>query len=177
VVHGNWEGAEIGPERKTYLALPNTSFKGKAGYGDGMQVHFQEISLRTRKRMEILDITESVQKAVGESGIRNGLVGLWVPHATAAIAVNEHDTDLWEDILVAFERLVPLKADYRHNAKYEWTPSEQNAHAHILNSLIKPDVTIPLRAGRVQLGTWQSILFIEMDGSRTRTVNVEVIGE
>jgi len=142
-----------------------------------MRFHHDVFSLLTKKRMEILDITKNVQRAVEESGIENGLVSLWVPHATAAIAVNEHDTGLWEDILVAFERLVPLKADYRHNAKYEWTPSEQNAHAHILNSLIKPDVTIPLRAGRVQLGTWQSILFIEMDGSRTRTVNVEVIGE
>ncbi len=142
-----------------------------------MLVHSGDVSLHTRKRMEILDITEDVQKVVKESGIENGLVSLWVPHATAAIAVNEHDIDLWEDILVAFERLVPLKADYRHNAKYGWTPGEQNAHAHILNSLIKPDVAIPLRAGRMQLGTWQSILFIEMDGSRTRTVNVQVMGE
>lgn len=127
--------------------------------------------------MEILDITGKVTKVVGESRIKNGLVNVWVPHATAAIAVNEHDTDLWEDILASFEKLVPLKADYRHNAKYGWAPGEQNAHAHILNCLIKPDVTIPLRNSSMQLGTWQSILFIEMDGSRTRTVQVQVMGE
>jgi len=127
--------------------------------------------------MEILDITEKVSRVVSESGIKNGLVNIWVPHTTAAIAVNEHDTDLWHDILTAMERLVPIKADYRHNAKYGWNVREQNAHAHILNCLVKPDVTIPLQAGNMQLGTWQSILFVEMDGPRTRSINVQVIGE
>jgi len=142
-----------------------------------MRIHSKEVSFSTRKRMEILDITEKIRKVVDESGVKNGLVNLWVPHATAAIAVNEHDVDLWEDILAAFERLVPIKADYRHNAKYGWSSGEQNGHAHILNCLIKPDITIPLENGRMQLGTWQSILFIEMDGSRTRTVQVHIMGE
>jgi secondary thiamine-phosphate synthase enzyme len=127
--------------------------------------------------MEILDVTASVKKIAGESGITNGLVNVWVPHATAAIAVNEHDTGLWKDILTAFEKLVPVKGDYSHNAKYSWSAGEQNAHAHILNCLIKPDVTVPLENGSLQLGTWQSVLFIEMDGPRTRRVHVQVIGE
>ncbi|OYT48707.1 hypothetical protein B6U79_02715 [Candidatus Bathyarchaeota archaeon ex4484_231] len=127
--------------------------------------------------MMILDVTGDVRSIVEESNVKNGLVNLWVPHATAAIAVNEHDTDLWEDILKTFERLVPIKDDYRHNAKYSWTAGEQNAHAHILNCLIKPNVTIPVENGRMQLGTWQSILFIEMDGPRTRRVHVQVMGE
>jgi len=142
-----------------------------------LKAYSGEVSLSTQKRIEVLEITDQVRKIVEESGVENGLVILWVPHTTAAIAVNEHDTDLWEDILAAFERLVPVKSDYRHNAKYGWSPGEQNAHAHILNCLIKPNVTIPVREGRMQLGTWQSILFIEMDGSRTRTVYVQVMGE
>jgi len=142
-----------------------------------MKFHFGEVHFRTRKRTEILDITENVRRVVEESGVKNGLVNVWVPHATAALAVNERDPDLWEDILASFEKLVPLKADYRHNAKYGWTPSEQNAHAHILNCMVKPDVTIHLKNGMMQLGTWQSILLIEMDGSRTRTVQVQVMGE
>ena len=142
-----------------------------------MKIHRGEFSVSTHKRMEILDVTSNVVKVVEESGIANGLVNIWVPHATAAIAMNEHDTDLWDDILTAFERLVPIKGNYRHNAKYGWTESEQNAHAHILNCLIKPDVTVPLENGRMQLGTWQSILLIEMDGSRTRHINVQIMGE
>ncbi len=127
--------------------------------------------------MEIQDITGSAAKIVEESKVVNGLVNLWVPHATAAIAVNERDEDLWDDILVAFERLAPIEGNYRHNTKYQWMDSEQNAHAHILNCLIKPNVTVPLENGRMQLGTWQSVLFIEMDGPRTRHVQVQVLGE
>jgi secondary thiamine-phosphate synthase enzyme len=127
--------------------------------------------------MEILDITGKVSEVLDGIGIRNGLVNVWVPHSTAAIAVNEHDTDLWEDVLTTVERLVPIKADYRHNAKYRWSSREQNAHAHILSCLIKPDVTIPIENGAMRLGTWQSILFIEMDGPRTRSVYIQVMGE
>ncbi|MCW4025964.1 MAG: secondary thiamine-phosphate synthase enzyme YjbQ, partial [Candidatus Bathyarchaeota archaeon] len=112
-----------------------------------------------------------------ESGISDGLANLWVPHSTAAVAVNEHDTDLWEDILSAIGRLVPVKGGYRHNAKYGWSSREQNAHAHILNCMINSDVNIPLQGGRLQLGTWQSILFMELDGPRTRSIRIQVMGE
>jgi len=142
-----------------------------------MKFHCGDLRVSTRKRIEILDITGEVQRIVEESGIKNGLVNIWVPHATAAIAVNEHDTDLWEDIINILQKLAPLKGDYRHNAKYRWSAGEQNAHAHILNCLIKPGVSIPLENGRMLLGTWQSILFIEMDGSRSRRVHVQIMGE
>jgi len=142
-----------------------------------MKFHFGDLRFSTQKRIEILDITGEVQRIVEESGIKNGLVNLWVPHSTAAIAVNEHDTDLWEDIVNVLQKLAPLKGDYRHNAKYRWSAGEQNAHAHILNCLIKSGVSIPLENGRMHLGTWQSILFIEMDGSRSRRVHVQVMGE
>jgi len=142
-----------------------------------MKFHRRDLRVSTRKRIEILDITGEVQRIVEESGIKNGLVNIWVPHATAAIAVNEHDTDLWEDIVDVLQKLAPLKGAYRHNAKYRWSAGEQNAHAHILNCLIKPGVSIPLEGGRMLLGTWQSILFIEMDGSRSRRVHVQIMGE
>ena len=142
-----------------------------------MKIYRREFTISTHKRMEIQDITNTVANVVEESRIVNGLVHLWVPHATAAIAVNEHDTDLWDDILTALENLAPINDNYRHNAKYSWTASEQNAHAHILNCLVKPSVTVPLENGKMQLGTWQSVLVIEMDGPRTRQVQVQVIGE
>jgi len=142
-----------------------------------LKFYVRNVSVRTGKKLEIIDVTRDVSRVVEESGIEDGLVNLWVPHSTAAIAVNEHDTDLWEDILSTMEKLVPVKDDYRHNAKYGWAPHEQNAHAHILNCIIKPDVTIPLQGGRMQLGTWQSVLFIEMDGPRSRSIRVQVMGE
>jgi len=142
-----------------------------------MRFHIRDVSLETEKRMEILDLTRDVERIIRESAVKNGLVNLWTPHATAALAVNEHDLELWEDILSAMRRLAPIEADYRHNAKYGWIPQEQNAHAHILNCMIKPDVTIPLHDGTMQLGTWQSILFIELDGPRSRSLRVQVMGE
>jgi len=145
--------------------------------GETTKIYRKEFTISTHKRMEIQDITNTVANVVEESRIVNGLVHLWVPHATAAIAVNEHDTDLWDDILTALEHLAPINDNYRHNAKYSWTASEQNAHAHILNCLVKSSVTVPLENGKMQLGTWQSALFIEMDGPRTRQIQVQVIGE
>lgn len=145
--------------------------------GETMKIYRKEFTISTHKRMEIQDITNTVANVVEESRIVNGLVHLWVPHATAAIAVNEHDTDLWDDILTALENLTPINDNYRHNAKYSWMASEQNAHAHILNCLVKPSVMVPLENGKMQLGTWQSVLVIEMDGPRTRQIQVQVIGE
>ncbi|MDH5440849.1 MAG: secondary thiamine-phosphate synthase enzyme YjbQ [Aigarchaeota archaeon] len=142
-----------------------------------MKFHTKNVSVKTDKKLEILDVTSDISRIVEESGFSDGLVNLWVPHSTAAVAINEHDIDLWEDILSTMERLVPVKGDYRHNAKYGWSSREQNAHAHILNCMIKPDVNIPLQGGRLQLGTWQSILFIELDGPRSRSIRVQVMGE
>ncbi len=142
-----------------------------------MRFYFREVSLRTGKKIEIVDVSDRIRDAVGESGIDNGLVNIWVPHSTATITVNERDVDLWEDILAVLERNVPVKGEYRHNIKYGWIPDEQNAHAHIISSIIKPNVTVPLSKGRMLLGTWQSILFIEMDGPRQRTILVQVMGE
>lgn len=142
-----------------------------------MKFHSSEFYIQSRRKIEIINITGKVGEVAERSGIRNGLINVWVPHTTATITVNENDPDLWEDIIATMGRLVPIKGDYRHNAKYGWIPSEQNAHAHILNSLIKPCVTIPMRDGQMLLGTWQSILFIEMDGPQMRTVQVHIIGE
>ncbi|RJS79090.1 YjbQ family protein [Candidatus Bathyarchaeota archaeon] len=142
-----------------------------------MRYHSRSISLETGRRLEVLDITSDVRRVVRESNIRRGLVNLWIPHTTAAITINEHDPDLWDDILKTILRLVPLEGEYRHNLKYRWLPREQNAHAHILSSLMKPSLTIPLDGGMLQLGSWQAILFIELDGPRSRTVHVTVMGE
>lgn len=135
------------------------------------------IALRTGKRLEISDVSRDVRKVVDGSGIKNGLVNVWIPHTTAGLAVNEHDPDLWDDILSTMTKLVPIEASYRHNAKYWSLSREQNAHAHILDCMIKPDLTIPLKEGKMVLGTWQSILFIELDGPRNRSLHVQVLGE
>ncbi|MEM1586294.1 MAG: secondary thiamine-phosphate synthase enzyme YjbQ [Candidatus Bathyarchaeia archaeon] len=142
-----------------------------------MRTHLVELPVKSKERMQVINVTSEVSGVIERSGIKNGFVNIWVPHTTAAITVNEHDPDLWEDILIVMGKIAPIKGDYRHNAKYKWVPGEQNAHAHILSSLIKPFVTIPVVDGRMLLGTWQSVLFIEMDGPRSRTIQIQIIGE
>ena len=110
-----------------------------------MKTVLKNIALRTGKRLEISDVSRDVRKVVDGSGIKNGLVNVWIPHTTAGLAVNEHDPDLWDDILSTMTKLVPIEASYRHNAKYWSLSREQNAHAHILDCMIKPDLTIPLK--------------------------------
>ena len=142
-----------------------------------MNFRTETISLRTSRRQEIIDISNRISNVVKASGVRNGLVNLWTNHTTAALTINENDATLWEDILMAFTHLIPMDVDYKHNRKYSVFSGEQNAQAHVLSCLIKPDTTLSLRNGEIVLGTWQSILFIELDGPRSRSVSIQVMGE
>ncbi len=142
-----------------------------------MKSFFKTLSLKTAKKFEISDITRNIIIVVTTSKIINGLVNVWVPHTTAGLTVNENDHDLWKDILSAMMKIIPLKANYHHNAKYSHLSREQNAHAHILSCIIKSSLSIPLKEGKMVLGTWQSILFFEFDGPRTRSLQIQILGK
>lgn len=121
----------------------------------------KRLTLKTQAKQELIDITERLQRALRELGIPNGAVVLFVPHTTAAITINENaDPAVKEDLLTALNKLVPAGPHYKH--------AEGNAHAHIKASLIGHSVTIPIEDGKLQLGTWQGVLFCEFDGPRTR---------
>ncbi|TDA28053.1 MAG: YjbQ family protein [Archaeoglobi archaeon] len=122
-----------------------------------------QIELKTRKREEILDITSEVEKLIGESGIAL----IYTPHTTASVILNEAESGLLQDILSALERIVPYNAQYRHN------DIDNNATAHIKASLLGNAVVVPFENGKLQLGTWQRVLFVEFDGPRTRRVVVK----
>ena len=139
-------------------------------------VYTESISVKTERRLQVIDITHRVLDVLSRSGVSDGVLNVWTPHTTACVTVNEADPDLWEDMLEAFTRLVPVEGRYRHNEKYRWMPREQNAHAHILTSMVKPCVSIPVQNGRPLLGTWQRILFVELDGPRSRSVQVSILG-
>jgi len=128
----------------------------------------QEISLETRSRVEMIDITAAVQKALREEGIPSGICLVYTPHTTAAITINENaDPDVPRDILEALDRAVPLSANYRH--------AEGNSAAHVKASLVGASELVILENGRLVLGTWQSIFFCEFDGPRTRKVLISII--
>jgi secondary thiamine-phosphate synthase enzyme len=128
----------------------------------------ERMAVRSRKRADVIDITERVQEVVRDSGVQTGLCQVYVPHTTAGVFINENaDPDVMDDFLVTLDRLVPWENDYRH--------AEGNAAAHIKSSLIGTSQTVPVRDGRLALGRWQGIYFAEFDGPRERHLQVTVL--
>jgi len=133
--------------------------------------YFKEITLRTSSRFEVIRITDHVEKAVRESGIRDGFVVIHAPHATAAIIVNEYEPRIVSDYLTWIRRAIPPGGGWRHDE------IDDNAHAHIASAIIGATRVLPVRGGRVVRGTWQEVMLVELDGPRySRRVLIEVIG-
>ncbi|WP_458206259.1 secondary thiamine-phosphate synthase enzyme YjbQ [Haladaptatus sp. NG-SE-30] len=122
-----------------------------------------EFEVSTSKRVDIVDITDRVAEGVGDDA---DTCTVFVPHTTAGVVVNENEGRLLTDLEDALSRLVPEGADYQHDRL------DDNADAHLRSMLLGEHVTIPVEDGDLQLGTWQSILFVDCDGPRTRRVVV-----
>jgi len=126
-------------------------------------------SFSTKGEIDFIDLTDKVQEAVSQSGIKNGLVHVFAPHATGILILTESEYGLLNDIKAFLEKIIPKHGAYRH-------PS--NAHSHLRSVLLPPDKTIPVVNGRVEFGTWQSLVFVETDVyPRQRTVIIQVLGE
>jgi secondary thiamine-phosphate synthase enzyme len=127
-----------------------------------------EFTVRTRKTQEMVDVTAQVAECVANSGVADGICMIYVPHATAAVVINENaDPNVCQDILDALGRMIPEGA-WRHDR------IDNNAAAHIKATILGPSETVPVRGGALRLGTWQSLMLVEFDGPRDRTVIVEV---
>ena len=127
------------------------------------------MNIRTSKRVELVDITEEVKSEVQKSGIVNGICVVSTGHTTTAIILNENETGLRHDILDLLEKLIPPSAGYQHDR------IDNNADAHLKAVILGPSETIPVMGGELVLGTWQRIFFVELDGPRQRTVNIDKI--
>lgn len=126
------------------------------------------IDVQTASRTDIVDVTREVQRCVTDLGASSGVAVVFCPHTTAAITINENaDPDVVRDLIVGFERVAPRDAGYLHR--------EGNSDGHILSSLVGPSLTVPVRDGRLMLGTWQDIYLCEFDGPRTRRLEVTVV--
>lgn len=132
--------------------------------GDDMR--FQ---VRSTEREQLIDITLQVAEAVSASGVRDGVVHVFVAHTTAGVTINENaDPDVVWDLLAGLRSTYPRDAGWRHR--------EGNADAHLKSTVVGSSVTVPVEAGRMVLGTWQSLWFCEFDGPRMRSVVVTVLG-
>jgi secondary thiamine-phosphate synthase enzyme len=123
----------------------------------------------TQGEIDFIDLSDKVQEEVSSTGIRNGVVNVFAPHATGILILTENDEPLLADIKAFLEELAPKHGLYQH-------PS--NAHAHLRSMLLPPNKTLPIIDGRVAFGTWQSLLFVEIDVyPRERTIIIQVMGE
>ncbi len=129
------------------------------------------IEIDTKVPVEAIDITSFVQKAVEESKVENGISLIYTLHTTTGITVNEAEPGLIQDILSLMRSLAPEGAGYRHDR------SDGNAHAHMQAVLLGNSAVIPVERGKLVLGTWQKILFMELDGPRRRRIHVKVVSE
>jgi len=132
---------------------------------------FYEFSINTNKSEELIDITDKIEEIVSEANVKDGIIHIFIPHATAGIILNESaDPNIKTDFLNALDRAIPKRANYLHDH------IDRNASAHIRSAIVGSSLTIPLRNGRMVLGTWQSIMFCEFDGPRrTRRIIVQIL--
>jgi secondary thiamine-phosphate synthase enzyme len=128
-----------------------------------------EIKIATERRLQIIDITDEVQKMVYRSKVKHGIAVVFTHHTTTGLMINEYEAGLIEDFKTKMKELIPRGAGYLHDR------IDSNAHAHLRASLLlNPEVVVPIDEAELHLGTWQRILFVELDGPRHRSVYVMV---
>ena len=138
-----------------------------------MKVYQEGISLKTNGEVDIIDITSKVQEIVDKSRVKHGTVLVFCVGSTCAISTVEYEPGLKRDIPEALDRIFPKGIRYHH----EDTWHDGNGHSHVRATFLKPDLNVPIKDGKLVLGTWQQIIFIEMDvRKRDRTVMVTVQG-
>jgi secondary thiamine-phosphate synthase enzyme len=138
-----------------------------------MQLHTGQLRFSTEGDGDVVDLTEGVQSVIESSGVESGTASVFVPGSTAAVTAMEYEPGGVNDLKAALERLIPAAGQYEHNR----LNNDTNSHAHIRAAIVGPSETVPVRDGRLALGTWQQLVLVDFDDRpRQRTVMVQVIG-
>jgi secondary thiamine-phosphate synthase enzyme len=139
-----------------------------------MQTIINHIFLTSQGNTDIIDISQKVQECIDSSGLHNGLVTIFCPSSTSGITTIEYEPGVLEDLKRIFNEIVPKENTYRHDEAWH----DGNGYSHIRAALLKASISIPLMDGRLTLGTWQQIVFIDFDTRpRKREIIIQVIGE
>ncbi len=137
-------------------------------------VFSETITFNTKGFSDIIDITDRVGSVVRDSNIENGLVTVFCPGSTGAVTTIEYESGVLRDLQKAIERIVPSNIPYEHDRRW----GDGNGFSHVRAALMKPSLSIPLQQGRLLIGTWQQIVFIDFDNrKRDRRIFVQIIGE
>jgi len=139
-----------------------------------MAVITKQIKISSKSENDVINITEQVADAISESGISNGTITVFVSGSTGAITTIEYEPGLVKDFPEMLSRVAPDDINYYHEQRWH----DGNGRSHVKASLVGPSLTIPFKDGQLLLGTWQQIVFLELDTrARTRTLVLQIIGE
>ena len=139
-----------------------------------MSVSTQHLNFPTKGDGDIIDITKEVSGAITKSKLADGVVTVFVPGATGAVTTIEYESGLVSDFKAMLERIAPKGIEYMHNLKW----GDGNGHSHVRASLLGPSLSVPFAGGTMMLGTWQQIIFIDLDNRpRDRELIVQIVGE
>ncbi|MGB3716997.1 MAG: secondary thiamine-phosphate synthase enzyme YjbQ [Candidatus Promineifilaceae bacterium] len=139
-----------------------------------MTVETLSIDLKTGGNAEILDITMQVGDVVNEAGMQNGTVTIFCPSATSALTTIEYESGCISDLQRLFNEIIDPVRHYAHNARW----GDGNGHSHVRAALLGPSLTVPFVDGRLTLGTWQQIVYVDFDNRpRRRSLVAQVMGE
>ena len=140
---------------------------------DKVKIQNLELSFSTKGEGDIIDITARVQKALDKVKLKDGIVTCFMPGSTAALTTIEYEPGLKKDLPTLMEKLIPKREKYHHNATW----SDGNGFSHLRHALIGASLTVPFNEGKLLLGTWQQIVFLEFDNtSRQRKVVLQFLG-
>ncbi len=129
-----------------------------------------EFVVDTSSRQEIIDITEEIDKLIFEYGVKEGVCNVFTKHATAAIIINENaDPNILDDFIKGINKIVPEHDNYKHDK------IDNNAASHIKAALLGPSETIPIKESKLMLGTWQSVMLVDLDGPKKRKVEITIM--
>ena len=139
-----------------------------------MGVYYDEINVKTKGEVDIIDITSDIQNIVSKSKLKDGIACIFVKGSTGTITTIEYEPGLMKDVPRALEKIAPKNEYYNHHETWH----DDNGHSHVRASLMGPSITVPIKDGKMLHGTWQQIVFIELDTNhRDRNLIVQIVGE
>ena len=136
-----------------------------------MIAYTEHVTVNTKNRYEILDITGEVERVRAKAGLTDGIILVSAMHITASVFVNDHESGLWEDIMAWLEELAPSKPGYKHHRT-----GEDNADAHLKRMLLGHQVVVPVTAGKLDFGPWERVHYGEFDGQRPKRILFKALG-
>ncbi|MGH9699852.1 MAG: secondary thiamine-phosphate synthase enzyme YjbQ [Candidatus Acidiferrales bacterium] len=137
-----------------------------------MKIYTEQITLQTKKSREVINITSQVKAAMEKSGFRDGIILVSTLHSNAAVIVNDEEPGFLEDLDAWLNQLAPARDDYKHKGRFE-----SNSSIHFQSLLLHHQEIVAFLEGRLDLGPWQFVLFVELDGLRPKRILIKVMGE